>query len=89
MITAGLLNFISGAIAMGYAVAAIFFLRFWRRTRDGLFLAFALAFVLLALNSALTVILGSLLEERSWIYLLRLAAFCLLIVAILRKNAGR
>lgn len=89
MNTGPLANFMSGMIAMGFAVVALFFLRFWRRTRDGLFLAFALAFALLALNAALAALIGPLLEERSWIYLLRLAAFLLLIIAILRKNAGR
>jgi hypothetical protein len=82
-------NFLSGAIAMGFLVCAVFFLRFWARTKDGLFFAFALAFVLLALNSALTTLLGLPLEERSWIYLLRLAAFTLLIGAILGKNVGK
>jgi hypothetical protein len=82
-------NFLSGAIAMGFLVCAIFFLRFWVRTKDGLFFAFALAFVLLALNAALTTLLGLPLEERSWIYLLRLAAFTLLIGAILGKNLGK
>jgi zinc transporter ZupT len=81
--------FFSGVIAMGFAVCGCFFLKFWSRTKDGLFLAFALAFFLLALNQALTTLLGHRLEERSWIYLLRLAAFTLLIVAVLRKNLRR
>lgn len=84
-----LASFISGAIAMGFSVCAIFFLRFWARTKDGLFLAFALAFLLLAICQALTTVLGLPLEERSWIYLLRLAAFTLLIGAILAKNMGK
>lgn len=82
-------SFISGAIAMGFAVCAIFFLRFWARTRDGLFFAFALSFLLLALCQALTTVLGLPLEERSWIYLLKLAAFTLLAGAILAKNMGK
>ncbi|WP_395645226.1 DUF5985 family protein [Terricaulis sp.] len=82
-------SFISGAIAMGFVVCSVFFLRFWRRTKDGLFLAFSLAFLLLALCQALTTMLGLPLEERSWIYLLRLAAFTLLIGAILAKNMGK
>lgn len=56
------------------------------RTKDELFLAFASAFGLLALNAALPTVLNIPLEERSWVYLLRLAALSLLIVAILRKN---
>lgn len=79
-------EFFSGAIAMGFAVCAVFFLRFWARTRDTLFAVFALAFLLLATNQALTTMLGLPLEERSWLYLLRLAAFSMLIVAILWKN---
>jgi len=82
-------DFTSGLIAMTFIVACVFFLRFWRRTRDELFLAFALAFFLLALNQALTSVLGQLFEEQSWIYLLRLAAFFVLILAILRKHIGR
>ena len=82
-------DFFSGMIAMGFAICAVFFLRFWRRTRDSLFLVFSIAFLLLALNQALSTMLGLLLEERSWLYLLRLAAFLIIIAAIVRKNIGR
>ena len=82
-------DFFSGVIAMGFAVCAVFFLRFWRRTHDSLFLVFSIAFLLLALNQALTSWLGLPLEERSWLYLLRLAAFLIIIGAIVRKNIGR
>ena len=81
--------FISGVIAMGFAVCAAFFLRFWGRTKDSLFLVFALAFFLLALGQALTTLLGLPLEERSWLYLLRLAAFIMIIVAVAAKNLGK
>lgn len=83
-----LLDFLSGAIAMGFLVGGLFFLRFWSRTRDGLFLSFAVAFWLLALGQTLLTLTGVPVEERSWIYLVRLAAFLLIIVAILRKNLG-
>lgn len=82
-------EFFSGMIAMGFAVCAVFFLRFWRRTQDSLFLVFSIAFLLLALNQALTTLLGLPLEERSWLYLLRLAAFLIIIGAIVRKNIGK
>jgi hypothetical protein len=77
--------FCSGAIAMSFAIAGLFFLRFWRRTGDRLFLAFAGAFWLMMLQG-ITVLddLGD--ESRSWTYLLRLAAFTLIIVAIVLKN---
>ena len=84
-----LYEFMSGLIAMGYLVAGLFFLRFWTRTRDGLFLAFAAAFWLLALNQTLLAITNVELEERSWFYLLRVAAFLLIIAAVVRKNGER
>ncbi|WP_421932189.1 DUF5985 family protein [Phenylobacterium sp.] len=83
-----LIAFVSGAIALGYVVAGAFFLRFWTRTRDALFLAFAGAFWLMALNQALPVLLDIASENQSGIYLLRLGAFILIIVAVLGKNLG-
>lgn len=79
-------EFFSGVIAMGFVVCSAFFLRFWRRTQDSLFLVFSIAFLLLALNQALATLLGLPQEERSWLYLLRLAAFVIIILAIVRKN---
>jgi uncharacterized protein DUF5985 len=79
-------DFLSGAITMGFLVAGFFFLRFWRRTRDALFLAFAAAFWLLGLGQALLAFTEIPVEERSWLYLLRLAAFSLILVSIWRKN---
>lgn len=82
----GISNFLWGLITMGYAIAGLFFLNFWRRTRDGLFAAFAAAFWLLALNQALVAVSGIPREEQTWLYLLRLAAFMLIIGAIIAKN---
>ncbi|HEV2568254.1 DUF5985 family protein [Sphingomonas sp.] len=79
--------FLAGAITMGFLVAGLFFARFWRRTGDGLFLAFAAAFALLGLTQALLVLTNIPVEERSPLYLIRLVAFLLIIVAIVRKNA--
>ncbi len=79
-------SFVSGLIAMGFLVAGLMFFKFWRRTRDGLFGAFAGAFVLLALNQALAQMIGLGREETGWVWLLRLAAFVLIIVAIAGKN---
>lgn len=83
-----LVAFTGGIIAMGYAVAGLFFLRFFARSRDGLFLAFAAAFALMALNQTLQIVLAIPREEQSPIFFLRLTAFLLIIVAILKKNLG-
>ncbi len=80
------LDFLSGAITMGFLVAGFFFLRFWKRTHESLFLAFAVAFWLLGLAQALLAFTDIPVEERSWLFLLRLAAFSLILVSIWRKN---
>lgn len=79
-------EFLAGLVTAGYLVAALFFLKFWRRIGDGLFLAFAAAFALLAFHATLAVLLGVTSEPRSGVYLIRLAAFLLIIGAMLRKN---
>jgi len=80
-------DFVLGAVAMGFSIVGLFFLRFWRQTSDALFLAFAAAFWALALSEA-SFSFG-LSRSHSWIYLLRLAAFVLIIAAVLGKNLGR
>jgi hypothetical protein len=82
-------TFLAGAIVAGFAAAGLFFLKFWRRTHDQLFLAFTGAFWLLGLGQALLTFSNVPLEERSWLYLLRLAAFVLILAAIWRKNRRR
>lgn len=83
------LDFLSGVISMGFLTAGLFFARFWKDTGEELFLAFAVAFALLATGQTLLALTGIPVEERSWLYLFRLAAFLLIIMAILRKNLGR
>lgn len=77
---------VTGAIIMGYSVAAMFFLKFWRRTGDRLFLAFAVAFLLMAAIPLLTTTLEIPREEQSPFYLLRASAFMIIIVAIIFKS---
>lgn len=79
-------DFLGGAVAMGFAVAALFFLKFWRRTREGLFLAFGGSFLLLGATQALLTPSRVPTEERSWLYLLRLIAFLLILAALWWQN---
>lgn len=81
-----MIEFMSGAVTMGFLVAAGFFARFWRQTGDRLFLAFAAAFVLLALNQALAQWIGAADERVGYTYLLRVLGFVLILVAIVDKN---
>ncbi len=70
-------------------IAALFFLRFWRRSGDGLFLSFSIAFVLMAANSLARLVFHSLNDQEPGVFLLRLAAFGVIIFAIWRKNLAR
>ncbi len=75
-----------GAVAMSAAVAALFFARFWRRTRDRFFLLFALAF---AIDAATRFVLGLSTvpdEQQPYFYIARLFTFGLILVAIIDKN---
>jgi len=81
-----LYDFLSGAVALGFLICGLFFLRFWWRTHDQLFMAFAIAFALLGMGQAILALANIPTEERGSLYLIRLVAFALIIVAILRKN---
>jgi len=77
---------LTGAVAMASFVAMLFFLRFWRRTRDTFFLLFALAF---GIDAASRFVLGMAQvsdETEPLYYVPRLVAFLLIILAIVLKN---
>ena len=75
-----------GALAAGFSVAALHFARFWKESRDRLFLYFAEAFVLLGMNSAALGLSTPQGDFRVVVYGLRLAAFLLILYAIYDKN---
>lgn len=80
--------FLLGVIAMSSLTASVFFLRFWRDTRDSLFLAFGVAFLIEALNRTASLLLVQPNEGTPWIYIVRLFAFLLILGAIVNKNRG-
>ena len=79
-------NFISGATMMGSFVAGLFFIRFWRRSRDRLFLIFGIAFFVMGLNRIPLVLTAHNEEFRLSFYTVRLCAFLLILAAIIDKN---
>lgn len=79
-------TFASGLSTAGFLVAALFFLKFWRKTGEGLFASFSLAFVLMAANTAVPALMDIPDVDQPLVYLLRLAAFLLIIAAVLQKN---
>jgi hypothetical protein len=86
MNTDSVVEFFSGAVATTYLLAAGFFLRFWKRTRDPLFRTFAGAFLLLGANQVIVSVLGNTDERTGYAYLLRVVGFVLILFAIVRKN---
>lgn len=79
-------DFISGVLVLAYLVAAAFFVRFRRETGDRLFLFFAVAFGLLAVQRSALAASALLPLEPVWYYVLRLAAFLLILAGIVDKN---
>jgi hypothetical protein len=79
-------QFLNGAIMMGFLVAALFFLRFWRRTSERLLAIFAAAFFVFAIERIVLAFVRSDAELYPYIYLIRLSGFLLIIIAIIDKN---
>jgi hypothetical protein len=79
-------SFVHGAVAMGCAIVAVFFLRFWRQSSDRLFLFFSVAFTTLAVDYVLLGLLASASEWRVPVFVLRLCAFLVILVGIFDKN---
>lgn len=77
--------FLSGMLVLGNAVAALYFLRFWRDSGDPLFGWFAAAFALLACQRLLLITV----KVNDVLYVVRLAAFIMILIAIIQKNRKR
>lgn len=75
-----------GAVAMASFVAAMFFLRFWRQTRDSFFLLFAAAFGIDAAARFVLALSHVSAETEPLYYIPRLVMFGLIIIAIVQKN---
>ncbi|MBL8793072.1 MAG: hypothetical protein JNM56_04145 [Planctomycetia bacterium] len=80
---------ILGATAMAFAVASLFFLRFWRDTGDRLFALFAFAFLLMSCGRVGFGLTQDQEEAHPYLYLLRFFSFSLIVVAIVDKNRSR
>jgi len=82
-------QFCWGMLTMAGLVASLFFVRYWRVTGDRLFVFFAVAFAMLAVNWLALSAVDPSFEARHLIYLVRLAAFIILIVGVVDKNRTR
>lgn len=82
-------QFVEGVIMMEYLVAALFFLRFFRKTADALFLFFGIAFFILGVSRIAFAFMDPQWEADTLLYIVRLAAFILILWAIINKNRVR
>jgi len=78
-----------GAIAMASLVAGLFFLRFWKDTKDRFFLFFSISFFVEGLNRFALAMVSDPNEDRSFFYFVRFLSFLLIVVAIVDKNMSR
>jgi hypothetical protein len=76
--------FLAGAAMLNALAIALFFLRFWQQTRDRLFAFLGWAFLLMGIERISMVVFTQ--EVVAWVYLIRLAAFLLILVGIWDKN---
>lgn len=81
-------GFLLGVVAITSLMAGVFFLKFWKRTRDQLFLAFGVAFLIEGVNRVALLFATRANEADPWIYWVRFFAFLLILAAILKKNYG-
>jgi uncharacterized membrane protein HdeD (DUF308 family) len=79
-------GFLLGMIATSSFTAGLLFLKFWKRTHDSLFLAFAVAFLIEGANRTAFLFIDKPNEGSPAIYIVRLCAFLLILAAILKKN---
>jgi hypothetical protein len=79
-------NFVRGALAMACWVAGLFFLRFWRETRDRLFLFFFVAFWLFSVHWTALAEVNMAAETTHYVYVLRLVVFALIAAGVIDKN---
>jgi hypothetical protein len=82
-------EFLAGNIMMAYAVAGLFFFKFWRETQDRLFAMFALAFWIQSLNYVFLTPLNDVGETIPAHYTVRAFAFLLILVGIVDKNYSK
>lgn len=67
-------------------VAGLYFLKFWRKTRDPLFLAFAASFFVRGFNDGIRVSMPHPNEATLWSFAVSAASSLLIVIAIVKKN---
>jgi hypothetical protein len=77
---------LTGIILAASIVASLFFVKFWRITRDSLFLSFAISFAIEGITRLMALFIVLPTESTPALYLPRLLAYLIIVAAIVRKN---
>ena len=81
-----LITFLLGAISAASLCACLYFLKFWTKTRDRLFLAFSVFFGAEAISRCVIAFLEKPGEGVPALYVLRFVTASLIVLSIWRKN---
>lgn len=73
---------LNGAVAMACGAIGVFFVRFWRESRDRLFLCLTLGFWMLGVNYGVLGALPATDEHRAYALLLRLIGFIAILAGV-------
>jgi hypothetical protein len=79
-------GYLLGVIATASLVAGAYFLKFWRQTRDPLFLGFACAFLIEGINRTCFLFVTNPETGSVTLYTVRLLSYVVILVAIAHKN---
>ncbi|HEU4600354.1 MAG TPA: DUF5985 family protein [Steroidobacteraceae bacterium] len=79
-------GFLLGTIVTSSLIAGAFFIKFWRQTRDTLFLAFGASFIVEGLNRSMILLVDEPNLGHPLIYLVRLLSYLMILIAIINKN---
>jgi hypothetical protein len=79
-------GFLEGIVATTSLAAGLYFLRFWRDTRDSLFLAFSVAFFIEGFNRCARIFFANPSEASPWVFVVRAFAFLIILAGIVNKN---
>jgi hypothetical protein len=88
------LSFLSGIWMATFAASGVFFLKFYRSSKDRLYLYFCLScwllsgerLILFFQQDAFQSIRSPVVESHAWVYFIRLAAFLTILIAVIEKN---
>ncbi len=82
-------SYLTGVLAVSSVSIGVFFLRYWKESKDTLFLAFSVAFVVEGLKRTSVLLLQNPNEGSPRVYLLRCFSFLVILFGIVKANISK